>query len=144
MSRGATYSAFFVLASVLLIQAFAFPWLETKNRGDQMASMKHGLGAMTVGEDLSREILGHHVQRKPELRDREAQGSKNVARSFVGAIGSVIGGLFDIVVGDVGNIVGAVESLADSMHGSERLLEVAYSYQAPDSTVQRGKQLLFY
>jgi hypothetical protein len=102
----------FVFALVLLIHVFAFPWLETKNSGAQMASMKHGLGAMAVGEDHLRRILDHHAQRKPELRDREAQGNKNVPRSFVGGIGSVIGGLFEIVVGDVGNIVGVVESLA--------------------------------
>jgi hypothetical protein len=102
------HSASFVFASVLLIQAFAFPWLETKNSGAQMVSMKHGLGAMAVDKDLVRQTLDQHAQRKRELRDREAQGNKNVPRSFVGGIGSVIGGPFDIVVGDVGNIVGVV------------------------------------
>jgi hypothetical protein len=109
------HSASFVFASVLLVHVFAFPWLEKKNSGAQMASMKHGMGAMAANEDLVRHIFAHHAQRKPELCDREAQGNKNVPRTFVGGIGSIIGGLFDVMVGDVGNIVGVVESLAGSM-----------------------------
>jgi hypothetical protein len=113
------HSAFFVFSSVLLVHVFAFPWLETKNSGAQVTSIKHDLGAMAVDEDPVRRTLDHHVQRKPELRDREAQGNKNVPRSFVGGIGSVIGGLFDIVVGDVANVVEVVGSIAGSMRGSK-------------------------
>jgi hypothetical protein len=113
------HSASFVFASVLLIQAFPFPWLRTKHSGAQVTSRKHGLGAMVVDEDLVRRTLDHHAQRKPELRDREAQGNKNVPRSFVGGIGSVIGGLFDIVEGDVGDVVEVVGSIAGSMRGSK-------------------------
>jgi hypothetical protein len=113
------HSASFVFASVLLVHVFAFPWLETKNSGAQVTSIKHDLGAMAVDEDLVRRTLDHHAQRKPELRDREAQGNKNVPRSFVGGVGSIIGGLFDIVVGDVGNVVEVAESIAGSMRGSK-------------------------
>jgi hypothetical protein len=108
-----------LFASVLLIHAFASPWLETKNIGAQMVFMKHRLEAMAADKDLIRQIIDRHAQRKRELRDREAQGKENITRSFVGDIDSVIdgviGGLFDIVVGDVGNILEVVESLAESM-----------------------------
>jgi hypothetical protein len=113
------YSASFVFASVLLIHAFASPWLQTKNTGAQMVSMKHGLEAMAADKELVRQLLDLHAQRNPDLRQRGAQDIENVARSFVGDIGTVIdaviGGLFDIVVGDVGNILEVVESLAGSM-----------------------------
>jgi hypothetical protein len=109
----------FLFASVLLIHAFASPWLETENTGAQMVSMKHGLEAIAADKERAQQILDLHAQRNPDLRQREAQDIENVARSFVGNIGSVvdgvIGGLFDIVVGDVGNILEVVESPAGSM-----------------------------
>jgi hypothetical protein len=109
----------FLFVSVLLIHAFASPWLETENIGAQMVSMKHGLVAMAADKELVRQILDLHAQRNPDLRQREAQDIENVARSFIGDIGSVIdgviGGLFDIVLGDVGNILEVVESLFESM-----------------------------
>jgi hypothetical protein len=113
------HSVSFVFASVLFVHVYAFPWLETKHSGAQVTSMKHGMGAMAVHEGLVWQILDLHAQRKRELRDREAQGNKNVPRSFVGGIGSVIGGLFDIVVGDVANVVEVVGSIAGSMRGSK-------------------------
>jgi hypothetical protein len=82
-----------MLASVLLIHAFASPWLETKNIGAQMVSMKHGLEAMAADKELVQQILDRHAQRNPDLRQREAQDIENVARSFVGDIGTVIDGV---------------------------------------------------
>jgi hypothetical protein len=67
-SSVAMHSASFVFASVLLVHVFAFPWLETKHSGAQATSIKHGLGAMAVDEDLVRRTLDHHAQRKPERR----------------------------------------------------------------------------
>jgi hypothetical protein len=110
-----------VFALLLLIHAFASPWLETENIGAQMVSMKHGLEAMAADQELVRQILDLHAQRNPDLRQGRlrSQDIENVARSFIGDIGTVIdaviGGLFDIVVGDVGNILEVVESLAGSM-----------------------------
>jgi hypothetical protein len=113
------YSASFVFASVLFIHAFASPWLETKNIGAQMVSMKHGLEAMAADKELVWQILDLHAQRNPDLRQREAQDIENVVRSLVGGVGSVIdgviGGLFDILIGNVGNILEVLESLAGNM-----------------------------
>jgi hypothetical protein len=135
--------ASFILASVLLMQAYAFPWLADKDTGAQLASIKRGLKAMAADEDLVRQIRDLHAQQQRELRDWEAQGNQNVARGLISGIGGTIGDAVNIVVGDVGTIVGVMDSLAGSVQGSKRFPEAAYPYQAPGPTDQRGKHLFF-
>jgi hypothetical protein len=131
--------ASFVLTSVIITSASAFPWLAPKDGDAQIASMKRGLEAMAADEDLVRQIRDLHAQQQREIRDWEAQGNQNVARGLISGIGGGIGDLFDIIVGDVGTIVGVVDSLAGSVQGSKRFPEAAYPYQAPGPTDQRGK-----
>jgi hypothetical protein len=86
-----------------------------------MASMKRCLEAMSADKDLVRQIRELHVQQQGEIRNWEAAGNRNIAHGHIGSI-------IDIVIGDVGNIVNLVDTLAGSVQGSKRFPEAAYPY----------------
>jgi hypothetical protein len=132
-----------VLSSVFITHAFAFPWLAGQDSETMMASMKRGLQAMSADEDLVRQIRDLHTQQQREVREWEAASNKNNKRNKNSkkVARGIIGGLIDIIVGDVGTVAGYVDSLAASVQGSKRFPEAAYPYQAPGPTDQRGKEL---